>query len=340
MTSNLGWQTFADIVAEVGVLVHDTNVARQPVIKAIINRAYDSIASEFDWPQFVEVDETGTRRISTSATAATFEAGQAEAPLPYSLAAISSFELQYQDTSAPRIPIVDPATLYEAAGSALTTAGRPRMAALIGQTAQTDRLPASDTLVVKATQPTNDNMLTLRVRYLATSGSYKESFSESLTGSFSTGVSLYAPSIAGWSVQQVVIPATWEGNVRVEDTSGNAVVFISSPYRPPSAGSPVDRAVSSPLLRLWPVPDIDYAVTVTYRRRPHRLVNDDDAPEIPVASYLVEKAAAEILRQQNKPDLGAQHEIEGMRFLRALHRRHLPRPQRARAKAFVDPLYG
>jgi hypothetical protein len=328
MTTTLGWQTLSEMVAEVGTLVHDTTTARQTPIKSVINRAYDAMVGRFDWPQFLVVDETGLR-VAGETSIKTFESGNAEAPLPFGLDGVSEFWLQYQDATD-ILPIVTPKELYERAGSGLNTPGRPRFASVVGSTAQTARLAADGLLTAKSDSASNDNVLMPRVLYIPASSSFRAVVTESLSGAYATGVSLGSSSLAGYTVQQVILPTSWKGNFTLEDGSGNMVCRIDAMVVPVSAGSSPARVVGNALLRLWPVPEKDYAMTLIYRRRPRPLVNDDDAPEIPVATYLVEKAAAEILRQMGKPELASTHEYEARDYMRAMMRRHAPRPAAAK----------
>jgi hypothetical protein len=321
MSSSLGVTTFSETVSEIGELVHDTSTARKTPIKQAINRAYDAIAARFDWPQLIFVDESGQRRLSGTAVS-TFEDGEAEVPLPYNATDIRSLRLQYQDSTRAPIEVIPAQELYDKIGSKITTTGRPRKAAIIGTTAQFKRLTADDTPVVSSEVSGNDGVASVRIEYTKANAVFAEPSVTTLTGNFSAGVAFPNAVLAGYPIRSVTLPSGWKGAFFIKDSSANNITVIRSVQQPSNQANNEVRVASNMLLRLDRVPDTDYACTVIFMRRPRKLVDDNDVPEIPVSTYLVEKVAAEILRQQNKKAIAAHHESEAAAFVGSVMRQH------------------
>jgi len=318
--SSLGWTTLSDMISEVGRIVGDSGTGRRKPIQDALRRAYDSVAAAVEWPQLVAWDESGVRTAGT-ATVASLEAGEPEAPAPFSFGKLRSITIQGRQGGS--IEIVQPGLLADMAGSQLTVQGQPRYAAQIGVTAQTLRLAASGPLTAYASgSSANDNTQTVLVEFRNQIAPTGNQVLARVSGPFTSGIALSADADAGYPVSKVVLPFGWAGGFQLQDGSGNAIVNVRPILSPDGTALEETRTISKPLYRFWPVPDQDYGLTWTWWRRPRQLVDEDDSPEMPVASYLVSVTAAEILRQMDKTQAAILHERSAESFIRALLRQN------------------
>jgi hypothetical protein len=319
MTS-LGWQTFTDMVSEVGRIVGDSGTGRRRPIKDAMMRNYDGIAAAVEWPQLVAFDESGLRTLGTT-TVKSLESGEAEAPAPFYTGKLRGIMLQGQST--PAIEIMQPGLMAELAASQFTASRRPAYAAQIGVTAQTLRLSAAGSLTAYATDSSaNDGTQTVRIEYKTSGAPIGHESTATVSGSFTAGAAISGTAAAGYPISKVTLPSGWAGDFQVRDGSGAVIVNIPSNLLPATTALTESRTVSRPLYRFWPIPDQDYGLTWTWWRRPRRLLADSDTPEIPVASYLIAATAAEILRHMDKPQAALLHEREAEKFIRLLLRQN------------------
>lgn len=321
MTS-LGWQTFSDMVSEVGRIVGDSGTGRRRPIKDAMMRAYDSIAAAVEWPQLVAYDDSGLRTLGVTSVAS-LEAGEPEAPAPFYAGKIRAIQIQGSGSSP--IEIVQPGMLAELAASQATLSTRPRYAAQIGITAQTLRLSAAGQLSVFSPDTAgNDNSLTVVVEYRTSTAPMGHEATAKVTGTFSTGAALsgVATAAAGYPVSKVLVPSGWAGGLQIRDGSSNQIVDADAVILPATTTLAEPRVIQRPLYRFWPTPDQDYGLTWTWWRRPRRLVDDLDTPEIPVSSYLIAATSAAILYQMDKSREAMLQEQVADRVARSLLRQN------------------
>ena len=292
MTS-MGMMTFTQMVTAVGRLVNDPSTGRQVQIKDALNSAYMFAASTMEWDQLLVADETGLRKRGDS-TLLTFESGEAEAPMPWGAQSIRS--LQYQSISTSAVEMVTPGELFERAGSQLSTSGRPCYACVAGRTAQYQRLPAAEAMKFKAGS-TNANLVA-RVHYLQSTGHIgNENFEDLTTATWTSLVMSGGVQAAGWPITRVSLPSTWANVFQGYRNDGTTLILeIDRSEIPVTATNSTYLVADRPLLRLWPVPDKDYAMTVVYYAMPQRMTEDEDQPIMPVADFLTYKAAATVSR--------------------------------------------
>lgn len=319
MTS-LGWQNFADMVTDVGRLVGDSSTGRRRPIKDAMMRYYDTIAAAWEWPQLVAFDESGVRDLG-SPTIKSLEAGEPEAPAPFYTGKIRSMMLQ--GVQAPAIEVVQPGLLAELMGSQPTLSGRPRYASHVASTAQTQRLAADSSLTASCPDSNvNNNTLSVVVEYRRESAPVGHESTVIAAGAFTEGVALPGTAAAGYPISKVVLPSGWAGGLTIEDTGGTEIVSIRAMFVPLGTVINESQTIAKPLFRFWPVPDQDYGITWTWWRRPRRLVEDHDTPEIPVTSYLVSATAADILRSMDKLSAAREQERQADIFVRSLRRQN------------------
>jgi len=294
--TNQGLMTFGQLADEVGVLIEDSSAGRRPSIKSSIARLYDAACAESGFSGQDKVDSSGLRNGASSAsTIKTLENGEAEFPLPYGVGRLKS--LHHQSVLAARTLIgVDPQELFDRAGSDLNTTGTPLYYAEVGYTAQWRRLSAASVLTAYASLPNNDGSKTVRVVFRTQAAYTGETLYHDLTGSFSTGLSLAegATFEAGWPIESVYLPPAWVGRFMIQ-TGSTEIVDIRGWVAPSTSNTELDKAYRRKLIRVWPVPSMDYGLTVTWRNAPRRLALESDVIEIPVAGYLVHAAAADVL---------------------------------------------
>lgn len=316
--SSFGAARLDDMVSQIQRIVQDTSTARTTDIKNALNRAYDAVSAQMEWPQLVAAEESGLR--SENDTLATFESGDAFCPLPQP--AVTLRKLILQDVSAEPIEVIPAGRLFELAGSGLNDTGRPRFVAVVGTTAQSRPLAATGAVNAYAeTNSSNDNVYSIVVEYRTANASAGMEHTEVVSGAFSTGVTLSANVVAGYSISKVSLPVGWRGNLVMRDGSGNTLMSIKNLLLPGGTTAATQhQTIARTLLRVWPVPDMDYAATIVYQRKPVKLTLDGDTPEIPVSSYLVEKVASDLLFQENKAQLAMAHDAKAGQILSSLMR--------------------
>ena len=316
--TGFGTAPLALMVSEVQRIVQDTSTARQTDIKKSLNRLYDQVGVQMEWPQLIAADETGLRKLN--ATPKTFVGEDAYVPMPHAAATVRGVHLQ--DVSHPPIEIIPAGRLYEIAGANLNMVGRPRYLAKVGVTAQFVALDEDDSVtLINETSASNDNVYSVTIEYQRAGGVSLVEQTEVVTGAFSAGVQLSSTVQSGYSISKVHLPIGWAGNLAIYDSSDVLLVNIHAILAPGGttmAGQ--TRTVATTLMRAWPIPDADYAATIVYQRKPYALTLDSDTPEIPVSSYLIEKVASDLLMQENKGQLAVMHEQRANAMLAAFMR--------------------
>lgn len=323
--ASLGHSPLSVMLSEIGRLVEDPSTALKTTTKEALNRAYDGVVAQYEWPQLALTDETGLRKRDD--TPKTLVSGEAEFPLPVDAAQIRG--LFYQDGSGEQIEVVSLPSMYQMLAGDTTRTGRPLVAAIIGTTPQHRRLAASGNLTaICPDSDENDGLLSPVIEYQVAAGMSGQQTRLPLIGVFSVGVTIMPAAAAGYPISKVHLPDAWQGGFRVTDSSGNVLVDIRAVVEPQLAtASPTPRTYANTLLRAMPTADADYGLTVACQRRPQALDADGDVPEIPVSTYLVEKVAAEILRQKGEMDKAQFHEAEAATYLARLIRQASPGAQ-------------
>lgn len=316
-----GYTTFASMISEVGRIVGDSGTGRQTPIKDALRRHYDAIAAAVEWPQLVAFDDSGIRTLGNTSVSS-IEAGEVEVPAPFDAGKVRSMQLQGVDGGL--LEIIQPGMMAEIAGSQLTTSRRPCYAAQIGVTAQTLRLESSGSLTAWAPDSgQNDNNQTVRMEYRTADAPLGHESLVQINGAFSAGVAVSGQAAAGYPISKVTLPVGWAGSFEIRDDDDNAIVHIHSDMQPATSTVLSQRRTSCrPLYRVWPVPDTSYGITWTWWRHPRRLQDDLDTPEMPVSSYLIEAAAADILAHMDKLQASQQHQSKADAFVRMLMRQN------------------
>ena len=126
----------------------------------------------------------------------------------------------------------------------------------------------------------------------------------------------------GYPLRMIVLPSGWHGTLTVKDGSSNTIVTIAGVEEPPSATNTAQQIIARSLMRLWPVPDAAYVLSLVWWMEPTRLSEDGDVPLIPVAPYLVHKAAAAAFLQMDKTADAAREESEAQAAIMAAIGQH------------------
>ena len=317
MSNALDYRRFADLVSEVQDIVSDDSTTTTRMIKDALNRRYAEISRDAEFNELLATEETGLRRTSTG-TVAAFVSGDPFFPLPWNCTRVKSLHFQ-ADTFDNKIDLVDATELFTRAGSQLLTTGLPCYASIVGETAQYQQVSAAELVTVATTTTANDNSQTLRVNYQR-SFNYPGVYNwQDLTGLFSAGVALQEQVATGYPIKEICIPEGWVGGLTATGvTSATEIVAIRNLELPATNVNETYQVAKRLLYRLWPVPDQDYLVTTVYWQRPNRLTEDGDTPLIPVSGWLVEMAAGDILRSQEKAGLAREHSAAAAQLVRAV----------------------
>lgn len=329
---SLGYSPRGEMVAEIGRLIEDTSTARKVSINDALARAYDGLLAQYKWPQLTILDETGLRK--RDASYKTLLAGEPEFPMPIDAGQIVS--LLYQDILADPIEIVAVPRLLQLLAGDITLQRRPFCAAVIGTTPQYRRLAAAGVLTVTCPDTdANDHVLGVTVEYAQAAGMSGQKARIIVSGAFASGVSITPAAAAGYPISKLHIPVAWKGGLQIADALGTVIVDIRSTIEPQATtASPSARTYANTLFRAGPTPDADYGLTIVAQRRPHALDHDSDVPEMPVSTYLVEKVAAEMLRQMGDRAASGDHEAEARIYLAQLIHQAAPVAQ------IVPPMRG
>lgn len=330
---NLGIQQFSDMVTEAGRLVDNTSTALKTSIKSWINTALSVAEVANDWDELLRTDESGLRDRADTAIK-TFEASEAWAPMPWNAREITA--LFFQDSSVDPPDIVTQDELYRRAGSSLNTESRPRFAAMVGTTAQYKKLPASEVLKFKCPTSTNANLVA-RIHYILGAGHVgNEQWQDLSAADWTTATSMSAAAVLGWPITKIALPSTWADTFNGYRNDGTTeIISIERAEAPLTATNGTQAIASRPLMRLWPVPEQDYAMTIGFRIFHPKLVEDADTPMIPVSQFLVSKAAAQAARQLGDHKRASSLDTEARLALNAISRKSKPA-----ARQFAVPFRG
>lgn len=299
MTNSLQVQTFLSMQTEVGRVVQDTSTIRKASIKDALNRALGIASEMFEWPQLLKADESGVRYLSDT-TLTTFMSGDPYAVAPFGCGRIKA--LVPQVTTWGNIEIISSDALYQRVGSQLNIVGKPMLAAITGRTVQFIPIDTQGVCSVLCTSDANDNILTLRFYFRSSAMQPGDATWVDVSGAFSTAAVLPTNDTvaAGYSLEAIGVPVGWAGSIILQDRNNITVGVVAMTEQPDTSVNGTIITLSRPLMRLWPIPDADYAATWIWWRVPLRLTEDSDIPEIPVSAFLVAKASAEIFSQMGK----------------------------------------
>jgi hypothetical protein len=268
-------------------------------IHAAINRTMDWAVKQGTWPTLQRQSEIGLQAYQNPA-ATTLLSGGEYFPFPQDCRSISGIFLQgntgveVEQTSA-----VELARLYDP-----STTGLPVKYAIVGETIQHTEVVTAERICVKG-DAVNNNVATVRVWYRSKDELAGEILSPVASGDFSTGngaVIGQAEDVVypGWGIQRVSTSPLWAGDIKLlGETSGTEYARVSNSYATPSS-NPGSVTATRLLGRVGPTPDKNYKCTVIWERTPHRLVKNEDVPEIPCSPCLVYGAAADLLRADKK----------------------------------------
>lgn len=294
--ADLGTQQLSDMRSEVLELLGKPSQAYLVTkIDHALNRRLEWVVKQGDFPTLVRQDEVGLRTPSDT-DSTIFQGSAAYAPLPWGCRNVQAMFLQVSaENEVEQLSAEEMARRYS-----ITTTGRPKHYAIVGETVQHTELAASDTFVVSGDAVNDDGVATARVWYRTNSGHLGEVVSPSFSGAFSTGITSPSAAAPGWPIERISVSSNWAGDITITRTTGGTeLAKIATPFATASS-NPMSRVETRPLIRVAPTPDAAYKATVIWKRIPRRLVKADDAPEIPVSTALVYGAAADLLRAEKR----------------------------------------
>lgn len=312
-----GYDRLSVMVDHVLDYCYQQSAAKEARAKERVNRDYQAIAADYDWPQLLRADESGLRDPSDS-NLKTFEAGDAEAPLPHNLGRLKSIQLQTSSFGGGQLEGLDMQDFYDRVSDNLTEAGTPRFYTMIGMTAQTRRIAVAATPTAHSSVTNNNNLKVAHIKFRKALAVRVDQTSKlDLSGTFSTGVSLGYQLPTGYPIERVSLDSGWLGTFRINDGTVD-IVSIQHTEEPPTSTSALVDVISHPLIRVWPVPNVDYAATLMWVRNPLPLTEDEDTPDIPVSNYLVESCIGWMLSQEGRHKDAAPHIASAEALYRSL----------------------
>ena len=314
MTS-LGVANFKQMQDEVlGMLQKESSTATRTTVKSAMNRVYDEVVHAHEWPELQRVDYTGLRVAGGSLT--TLVSGDPHIVAPWNAERITG--LQAFDTCSRRLDIVERDEFFAYVGSGEERTGTPEVVTQVGVTAQFRTISTVGTMTLKCSVSGNDNISTVRVYYTPSDAHLGRPRWMDVSGAFSSGVALGINPAAGYSIERVSVPAGWVGVLTIEDASNVAYVELDPVEVPGTTSNDNYQVYSRPLFRVAPIPDANYKAAWSWKHLPDRLTENEDVPEIPVSTYLVEMTVAKMLMEDRKWQVSSFHRGEAEAFLRRL----------------------
>lgn len=275
-----------------------------------LNNALMLAATDKTWDELKRVDEVGLRKNDVSSKVHA-ETSQKYIALPWNMARL--FHIAAVSPVSQRLEERDAVQLSELMAASPLTEGTPKYFNFVGTTAQWDALAADGTLTCKCDTTSNNSSVVsnrvVRVYYEPTDfQSGEDEIYEDLQGTFSgAGINLSRAANSPYPIKKVILPTLWKGDFTIEDGSANNIVKLRS-QSGVAENETGARTFARRLVRIWPVPSLDFTMHIAYQRMPLRLVDDEDTPPIPVAEFLVERATAAIWRQRRNWEAARQHE--------------------------------
>lgn len=298
-----GYYTRGRLISQVQAQVQNASTAARNVIANLIQSRYEEVADSYDWQELERTSEIGLRKADTAINS--FVQADAYVPLPLDARRVTGLFIPSQDI---KLDKVSASQLYEAMGSRINETGVPQVYAEVGVTAQYRAIATAGTVTFTASNANNDDIASVVVDYVTNTGQDAQVFSATLTGAFSTGLTIASVAL-GYSIQRVIVPINWDGTLAATD-AGALEILKFQVLKDQTSVTVNDKTyeLKRQLIRVGPVPDGNYSAVVVYQRRPRPLLDDNDTTEIPVAQYLINMAASDYLRSDRQIDLARDFE--------------------------------
>lgn len=273
------YRTFRDIFTSVSRFSKDSSQTFQTMIKEQIDRVYQDACNRHEWAALRRCETTG---LSFSTTSKFLYCPNYVGTVLGIIDLTAGF---YVEPSRLEYMAYQGPTIFNTAGKVMTWADAgdsPRLA---------DFSTSAETLVVTSSSGSDTTQL-VRINGIdSNSVAITELISVNGTSSV-TSVNTYADYHSASCDETKVGILTITGNT-------SATVY--------GRMGPGEKTIRYKRLRLFMPPSTANSLAMIYKKSPKRLIEDQDIPEIPVSTYLVEKAMGIALEYDSNWSAAAQH---------------------------------
>lgn len=292
--------TLKEMVQEVMDFTSDHSADADSRIRRWLNAHYDKLAKIRSWEDLIE------RRDDA---AMVFVANQAYLAFPEDCALPLSIHDQTDDYTLKPISISQQEEDYITLQG---TAGTPVIHyAPIGYKATLAPLSAADELAV-LTELSTDSSVDIIITGVRNSPDVRdrEIIQTHATTPQTTSVAGTVIWRPGWSISSISVKAGLNGYITIHEqsTSGNVLARLTEH----------SRASRYYVIQLQNEPDSANQLTLVYKRRVLPLVEDDDAPIIPVSESLIQSAIAEIRAYDGEYSQAREHRNQANEYLNSV----------------------
>lgn len=266
------YRTFSDMVTVIGRMVGNEGATKQNLIKDNLNRWYDFYASMFRWPSLLIAEESSISAVS----------GQDIIYLPKFFERVYFIKPHRLDHVPPQLTIDG---FFKRFGDHDTTTGIITDYARIGEFARKVPFHSSAEKLTLVSDNASDTS-TVVVKGKSSGGSTGLSEEVTLSGT---------SSVETTNTYSDIFSISSDGQ-----NSGVITITGSSSSLEYAEISPTERTVRYVGLRLRFVPNKAETISVFGKRKVNLLNFDNDVPEIPVSSALVEIGISEFFAHQRK----------------------------------------
>lgn len=260
--------SFREIYTQVGRFVQDTSSGRATKIKDRINARYRIAANRHNWS---ELDRRAT---------VTLTAGADTVTMPKD---VDLIYLILQNATPQVLANESRVNMYRRHGTTITQQDKPLEYADAGTTGARNQ-PTSASVITVVSSSASDTSIIVRVQGFVSG----ELLTEAITLTGTTPV-------AGTNTFTEIV------RVSKDDATVGVITFTSNAAAVTNATlGPREFTAVYRKIQLYRVPNAADTITILYKMRVPRLVNDEDVPILPIEDYLIHGAYADMLREQRQ----------------------------------------
>lgn len=285
--------TFTDICREITEFIQDDSPKVLSVIKAEINKEYERVAMSSYWREL--------RAFKNEVI--TFTAGQAYLALPSDCAFVQYVGNKADDYTLRNMTLE---AMSEDFLDQIDDSGTPYRWAELGESAIRAPLSAADEIEVLSSSTSDTNQM---IRITGLKNSPEIIRVEELTLNGTTVVTGAITWQQGFSIHSITSDDLTIGEVTIRQESTDVSLAHMAPG---------DKVTSYFMIRVENPPDSADALLVIYKRKIRPLVNNDDAPSIPVGKYLVEAVIRKMRQYDRKYDEARDHDRQARDIMGAI----------------------
>lgn len=289
--------SFKQIYTQVSQHVQDTGSGRQTRIKDSINRKYQELADGFDWPDLYRIELAEV----------TVTAGESTIMMPAHVDIVKKIIL---DSNKDLLLASTPSMFFKRNFDILDNSSNPFQFTIIGTSPFKRPITTAETLVFVSSDAADTTPI-VQVWGLVNG----EEINESITMNGTTNVtsSNTFSRVTRIGTDTSVEDSSRAGNITVTGTTSSTEYAVIKAHEFDSRYQ---------VLRLQDGASAGTTLSVFYKKKVQRLINDGDSLEIPVGLILFELAVMDILDSQGKSAQAREHERKAERLKLEMLSRH------------------